>query len=100
MLTPAGTLETMPAFAFVLGFVHKWDPQVVSNLSYAYGWLDTPTTRDPASLKKGGIGHANVIWRPVPEFGVGLEYMYGAPRTTGGALGQASRIQGMFRLDF
>jgi len=100
VLTAAGTLETMPAFAFVAGFVHKWSAQVVSNLSYAYGWLDAPPARDPAALKRGGVGHVNVIWRPVPEFATGLEYMYGAQRTTGDALGQASRIQGMFRFDF
>jgi len=49
---------------------------------------------------RGGVGHANVIWRPVPEFATGIEYMYGAQRTTGDDLGRASRIQGMFRLDF
>jgi len=100
VLTEAGTLETMPAFAFVAGFVHKWSEQVATNLSYAYGWLDAPPSRDPAALKRGGVGHANVIWRPVPEFATGIEYMYGAQRTAGDALGQASRIQGMFRLDF
>jgi len=100
VLTAAGTLETMPAFAFVAGFVHKWSAQVVSNLSYAYGWLDAPPSRNPAALQKGGVGHANVIWRPVPEFATGIEYMYGAQRTTGDALGQASRVQGMVRLDF
>ncbi len=100
VLTADGRLETMPAFAFVAGFVHKWSAQVVSNLSYAYGWLDAPASRDPGALKRGGVGHANIIWRPVPEFATGIEYMYGAQRTTGDALGQASRVQGMFRLDF
>lgn len=101
VLTAAGTLETMPAFAFVAGFVHKWSATVVSNLSYAYGWLlDVPSSRDPLGLEKGGIGHANVIWRPIPEFATGIEYMYGAQQTSNDALGHASRIQGMVRLDF
>lgn len=100
VLTEDGRLETLPAFAFVLGFVHKWSPTVVSNGSYAYGWLDTPESRAPFSLEKGGIGHVNVIWHATEAFSTGVEYMYGAQRTTNDAIGRAGRMQGMVRLDF
>jgi len=100
VLTPDGRLETIPAFAFVLGFHHKWSDQLASNLSYAYGWLETPETRDPLALRKGGIGHANLVWQPTDHFSTGVEYMYGAQRTSNDSLGQASRVQGMVKMEF
>lgn len=100
VLTEDGRLETLPAFAFVLGFHHNWSDRLSSNLSYAYGWLDTPESRDPLALERGGIAHANLIWRAVKQFSTGVEYIYGVQRTTNHALGRASRVQGMVRMDF
>jgi hypothetical protein len=98
VLTPEGRLERMPAFAFVLGFVHHWNETFESNVSYAYGWLDTPDSRDPLALKKGGIFHANLLWRPTREFSAGIEYMTGRKRATNDALGNGRRIQTMVKL--
>jgi len=100
VLTADGRLETIPAFAVVLGYWHEWSEEWSSNLSYAYGWLDTPESRDPLALKRGGIGHVNLIWRPVPQFSSGIEYMWGAERTTDLSYGSASRLQGMVKFDF
>jgi len=100
VLTPDGRLETIPAFAFLVGFHHKWSDHLSSSLSYAYGWLETPETRDPLKLRRGGIGHANLVWQPTSHFSTGVEYMYGAQRTSNDSLGQASRVQGMVKMEF
>ncbi|MDX2421178.1 MAG: DcaP family trimeric outer membrane transporter [Amphritea sp.] len=65
VLEADGTLETIPAFSLLVGGGHKWNSKWSSNLSYAYGWLDTPDTRAPLALKRGGIGHLNLVWQPV-----------------------------------
>ncbi|TDQ19305.1 hypothetical protein DFQ04_1126 [Algoriphagus boseongensis] len=100
VLRSDGKLETMPAFAFVGGYMHKWSEKLSSNLAYAYGWLDPPPSRDPYSLKKGGVGHVNLIWHPITHLSSGIEYMWGAQRTTNDALGKAGRIQAMVKFDF
>ena len=100
VLTIDGTLETIPAFSILLGGGHKWNSIWSSNLSYAYGWLDTPDTRAPLALKRGGIGHINVIWQPVKQFSSGIEFMWGAQRTQNDALGRAERIQFMGKFEF
>lgn len=100
VLRADGTLETIPAFATVLGYWHRWNDEWTSNASYAYGWLDAPDSRDPLALKRGGIGHVNLIWQPLPQFSAGLEYMWGAKRATNDALGNASRVQGMVKFEF
>ena len=100
VLTPENRLETLPAFAFVAGMMHRWTDRLASNASVAYGWLDTPEERDGLALKRGGTGHVNLIWQVTPEASTGIEYMLGAQRVTNDALGRASRIQAMFRFDF
>ncbi|WP_455388349.1 DcaP family trimeric outer membrane transporter [Petrachloros mirabilis] len=100
VLTADGKLDTMPAFALIVGFWHKWNTQFSSNLMYAYGWLDTTDSRDPLALKEGGIGHVNLIWQPWKQFSTGIEFMWGTQRTQNGSSGSASRIQGMAKYDF
>lgn len=100
VLNANGKLQTMPAFALVLGGMHKWHEKLSSNISYAYGWLDPPISRAPYALKKGGVTHINLIWKPVKQFSTGLEYMWGGQRVTNDALGRASRVQAMVKLDF
>lgn len=100
VLTREGKLVTMPAFAFVAGYMHRWNDKFSSNLGYAYGWLDTPDTRAPYALKKGGIGHINLFFSPKKEVTMGIEYMLGVQQTTNNALGRASRIQGMVKFEF
>ena len=100
VLNNQGNLETMPALAFVVGYMHRWSEQFSSNLGYAYGWLETPESRAPFALAQGGIGHANLFFSPIKEFTTGIEYMWGTQKTTNGALGRASRVQCMIRFDF
>ncbi len=98
VLTEDGRLERMPAFAFVVGLAHHWADDLVTNVSYAYGWLDTPDSRDALALKRGGILHTNLLWRPTEQFTAGIEYMVGTKRATNDALGTGRRIQTMVKL--
>ena len=100
VLNADGKLETIPAFSVMVGGGHEWNSEWASNLSYAYGWLDTPDARDPLALKRAGIGHVNLIWHPVKQFSTGIEYMWGTKRAQNDALGSAERLQFMGRFDF
>ena len=95
-----GKLTTMPALSFVLGGGHKWNTEWSSNLSVAYGFLDTPETREPLALKRGGIAHVNLIWKPVRQFSTGVEYMWGRQVVQNDAMGKASRIEFMAKYEF
>lgn len=100
VLVDSTKLETMPALSVLVGYMHKWTDNLSSNFSYAYGWLETPDSRAPFALMKGGVGHVNLIYRPVKQFATGIEYIWGAQRTANDNLGRASRIQAMARFDF
>lgn len=95
-----GTLDTFSSFSSLLGIGYNWTPTWSSNLSYAYGWLDTPDSRDPLALKRGGIGHINLIWKPTERFSAGAEFMWGVTRVQNDALGKAQRFQFMGKYEF
>ncbi|WP_422362184.1 DcaP family trimeric outer membrane transporter [Reichenbachiella sp.] len=100
VLNAQGELEPMPAMSIMTGFMHRWTPKLESNFNYAYGWLDAPDTRAPFALKRGGIGHLNLVYIFDNNFSVATEYIWGAQRTSNDAYGNASRIQAMAKFQF
>ncbi|THD69617.1 hypothetical protein E7Z59_04630 [Robertkochia marina] len=93
-------LKTIPALSASVGLNFKWTEKWASNIHYAYGWLEAPPERAPFSLKRGGIGHLNLIYSPINHISTGLEYIWGAQRTTNDAFGRAERIQFMTKFSF
>jgi hypothetical protein len=100
VLDANGKLETFPAFAAVFGFGYDLTSTLSTQGSYAYGVLDTPDSRDPLALERGGVGHLNLIWRGNEYFTMGAEIMYGKTRVQNDATGDATRIQLMAKLAF
>ena len=100
VLNAAGELEPMLAKSIMAGFMHRWTSKLESNFNYAYGWLDAPDSRADFALKRGGIGHANLIYNFDNNFSIGAEYIWGAQRTSNDAYGDASRIQTMAKFKF
>jgi hypothetical protein len=100
VIDATGDLQTLPAYALLLGYMHNWSDKFSSNLSYAYGWLETPESRDPLALKQGGIAHLNLIYRPLKNFSCGIEFMHGDQQTTNGSIGRANRIQTMVKFEY
>lgn len=100
VLTPNGTLEAIPAKSVMVGFMHRWTEGLESNFNYAYGWLDAPDTRAPFALKRGGVGHLNLIKHFDRNLSIGAEYIWGAQRTSNDAYGNANRVQLMAKFDF
>ena len=50
--------------------------------------------------KKGGIGHANLIYRPIKNLACGIKIMRGHNQVTNGAKGVAYRLQTMVKFEF
>ncbi len=100
VLNQNGELESIPGLSAMVGFMHRWAPGLESNFNYAYGWLDAPDTRAPFALKRGGVGHVNLVYIFDNNFSIATEYIWGAQRTANDAYGDASRIQMMAKFDF
>lgn len=100
VLNESGKLEGISALSAMVGFMHRWAPDWESNFNYAYGWLDAPVTREEFALKRGGVGHINLIYRVDKNFSIGTEFIWGAQRTSNNAYGSAQRIQTMAKFEF
>ncbi|WP_157515067.1 DcaP family trimeric outer membrane transporter [Gaetbulibacter saemankumensis] len=100
VLNTQGKLDPMLSKAIMFGFMHRWAPKIESNINYAYGWLGAPASRAPFALKRGGIGHLNLIYKFDERFSIGAEYIWGAQRTSNDAYGAANRIQTMAKFEF
>ncbi len=100
ILTPEGNLETMPAAALVLGYVHKWNTSLTTNLSAAYTELIPSDYRAPESMKAAAIAHINLIYQATDNLSCGVEYMWGSRRNKNDDFGRANRIQAMVKFDF
>jgi hypothetical protein len=100
ILTPDGELETMPAIAIVLGYVHKWNDKFTTNASVAYTELDPSVYRAPESMKAAAIGHINLIYQATERLSTGMEYMWGERKNKNSDFGRANRVQAMVKFDF
>ena len=102
VLDANGNLETFPAFAAVFGFGYDLTSTLTTQGSYAYGVLDTPDSRAPLALERGGVAHLNLTWRPKNNgyFSTGVEIMYGKIRVQNDATGDATRLQLMAKFTF
>ncbi|TNJ44302.1 hypothetical protein KFZ70_03165 [Tamlana fucoidanivorans] len=100
VLNADGKLEPMIAKSALVGFMHRWAPKLESNINYAYGWLGAPASRADFALKRGGIGHLNLVYRFDKNFTIGAEYIWGAQRTSNDAYGEANRLQTMAKFEF
>ena len=102
VLDANGNLETFPAFAAVFGFGYDLTSTLTTQGSYAYGVLDTPDSRAPLALKRGGVAHLNLTWKPKNNgyFSTGVEIMYGKIRVQNDATGDATRLQLMAKFAF
>jgi hypothetical protein len=100
ILTPEGELETMPALAVVLGYVHKWNEKFTTNVSVAYTTLDPSVYRAPESMKAAAIGHINLLYQASERLSTGIEYMWGERMNKNKDFGRANRVQAMVKFDF
>ncbi|MBN3519349.1 hypothetical protein JYB62_04985 [Algoriphagus lutimaris] len=100
VLNAEGKLDAIPAKSIMLGFMHRWAEGLESNFNYAYGWLDAPDSRAPFALKRGGVGHLNLVRHFDERFSIGAEYIWGAQRTSNDAFGNAERVQFMAKFEF
>jgi len=96
--TTTNEVETFDQWGGFLAYRHYWIDNLRSNLVYSYGAADNDqavlgTTAYNAANKEFQSVHANLIWSPVPQVDLGIEYLYGYREIESGADGELNRIQ-------
>ncbi|WP_417388555.1 DcaP family trimeric outer membrane transporter [Gimesia sp.] len=89
----------LPMFGWMAGLTHDWNEELSSNFTYAENSLSTSAYQARSDVKKTTYLAANLIWSPVTNVKIGIEYLFGTKENVGGATGDAHRLQTSFILD-
>jgi len=88
----SGTIHALPAWSVQGNYVHNWWNSGGSNLrsNIAFSYLNFDFSRSwfghnnfsqsnsfSSQIKDGWFGGVNLIWSPVPQVDLGIEYAYG-----------------------
>jgi hypothetical protein len=93
VVTPVGEVETIDAWATVLGYTHHWSDQFVSTISGGYAGLDNRPIQPSDAIKSARSFHANLVYSPHRLINIGGEVIWGQRRDKSGAKGDATRLQ-------
>ncbi len=99
-LFPDGSLKLNSYRDLSVGYTHKWNDVLSTNLNHVMFDLDSDYARRPDSLDSGSVSHANLIWNVRPHLLTGIEYIWGNVETVNGDEGDAGRVQTMVRYNF
>ena len=94
-----GNMELLPVYAGFLAYQHWWDREWRSTLAYGITYADQPANVPTANQQAQAI-HANLLWSPINQATVGLEYIYGSREQVNGQNGELHRLQFSTRFNF
>lgn len=104
---PQGQLRPLPAFGGYVSFQHFWKTDVggwLRNLrsTFVYGLVDVSNFdfQEPDAYDRTLRGSFNVIWSPISNIDVGLEYLWGERRNRDRSRGRARQLQGVATFRF
>jgi len=91
-------VETFDQYGGFLAYRHYWVDNLRSSLIYSYGEADNDAAvlgadAYNAANKEFQSVHVNLIWSPVPQVDLGIEFLYGYREVESGAEGELNRIQ-------
>src|SRR5262249_749075 len=95
----SGDLQATPMLGLVAGYTHQWSEYWRSTASYGFVWADPESSLGPLALKDTHYASVNVVWQPTKAFRMGLEGLYGAHNTQGGADGDGFRVNFVVKYD-
>jgi len=116
---PAAQLDAVEQAGGMVWIQHHWTETIRSNVAYGRNWVnvvDSMTAGVAGLPGKSGIGaialfggplgqdmwtvHANLIWSPIPQVDIGVEYSFAFAGLINAANGKTHRIQASFKYAF
>ena len=88
-------LSLVNAYSVMIAYQHWWADRWRSTLAYGFEKADLPLSVAYTTLtsQQAESVHANLLWNPLPQATLGLEYIYGARALYDGGNGNISRAQ-------
>ena len=89
----AGNLHQVNIYSAVVAYQHWWDKAWRSTVAYGFEQADQPDFVNQAMTKQAQSAHANLLWSPLSQATLGVEYIYGTRELINGRSGYISRAQ-------
>lgn len=88
-----GAIELSESYGAMLAYQHWWDKQWRSSLTYGFAQTDYPHYANPVLTRQVQSLHANLLWSPVSQAMLGVEYTYADRELIDGRDGILQRVQ-------
>ena len=88
-----GQIHLPKQWGWFAAYRHFWIDRLRSNVVLSAASENNPAGSPASTNKSTRSAHANLIWSPVPNTDLGLEYIYGFRETEDGLKGHLNRLQ-------
>lgn len=99
-LNSGGSLDLVSAYGAMLSYQHWWSKQWRSSATYGYAQADQPGYVNSLLNRQVQSVHANLLWSPVNQAMMGVEYSYAMRELLDGRVGDLQRLQFSARYNF
>lgn len=99
-LDPLGTFELTTSYGGMLSYQHWWNKQWRSTATYGFAQADQPDYVNPVLSHQVQSLHANLLWSPINQAMLGVEYIYANRELLDGRSGELQRLQFSARYSF
>jgi hypothetical protein len=100
VLDTGGRIELPNQWTAIASYRHYWSETVRSTLALAATRSANPADTAGSISRSAQSAHLNVIWSPVPQANLGIEYLHGRRETQNGLSGALNRVQASAQYSF
>jgi hypothetical protein len=93
-------VDTIDLMGGCLGVTHAWTEKLSSTGVYSFALRRRESTDPPSTERFAEYVAANLIWAPIDNTTLGVEYLYGTNELHNGDFGDAHRIQATVQYNF
>ncbi len=94
-----GDIDLITSYSGMLAYQHWWDKAWRSNVEYGIAYADQPGFAALANQQTQSV-HANLLWSPMLQTTIGLEYIYANRELVNQQNGELHRVQFSTRFNF
>jgi hypothetical protein len=80
-------------FSSYIGYEHLWSPKITSTFTYGLVTVDNLNAQPGDSLRRTDRASVNVMWVPISQLELVLEFLSGRRVNKDGAAADSSQIQ-------
>jgi outer membrane murein-binding lipoprotein Lpp len=99
-LSTGGRIDLLNVYGGFAAYQHWWSPNWRSTVAYGFAQADYPGFVAQSVSRQAQSVHVNLLWSPLLQTTIGLEYIYALREVASGEHGDLQRVQFSTRFNF